>query len=327
MRQLVSVSGLTVHYSRADGTEIPAVNNVSFEIAVGEVLGLVGESGCGKSTLALSLLRLMPGAGRILGGSILFRGLDLLKLDENRLQKVRGAEISMIPQEPAITLNPVLRVGDQIAEVVRAHMPWSRERSRQEAMVILEEAGLANANRIYAAYPHQLSGGQRQRVVIGQAIACRPALIIADEPTTALDLALQADILLLFKRLKDRLHTAFLLISHDPLIFANLADRVMVMYAGRIVEEGLGDKIFKNALHPYTQGLLRCLSGISGKNKSIRKEPLPVIPGSPPDPVNLPYGCSFNPRCAEKMDVCVTRPPERVEAEAMHSVRCFIYGG
>jgi peptide/nickel transport system ATP-binding protein len=233
----------------------------------------------------------------------------------------------MIPQEPALALSPVLRVGDQIAEVIRAHTPSSRQRSRVEAMSILKEVGLGDATRIYAAYPHQLSGGQRQRVVIGQAIACRPALIIADEPTTALDLVLRADILLLFERLKMQSHTAFLVISHDPLTLTNLADRVIVMYAGRFVEEGPRDKIFRNPLHPYTQGLLRCRSGISGMGKGIRKMPLPVIAGSPPDPGNLPLGCSFNPRCADKMDVCITRPPERVEAEEMHSARCFIYGG
>lgn len=264
---LLRVRGLTVHYRTDDGAEISAVDEASFDIASGEVVGLLGESGCGKTTVGLSLLGLLPPAGCLVGGSISFRDRELTGLDDGKFQKIRGAEISMIFQEPGIALSPVMRVGDQIAEVIRAHRPWSRRRCREEAKAVLEQVRFSDAARIYAAYPHQLSGGQRQRVVIGQAIACRPALVIADEPTTALDATVQAEILTLLRELKERFQIALLAISHNPAILAGLAERVLVMYAGRIVEAGGLLQVLRHPLHPYTQGLARCLWELPGRDR------------------------------------------------------------
>jgi peptide/nickel transport system ATP-binding protein len=323
---LVKVRDLSIGYSNGSGLDIPAVRQVSFDIKPGQVVGLMGESGSGKTTLGLAHLHLLPAGARVLGGTIQFRGQDLSTLDEEQLRRIRGAEVSMIPQEPAMALNPVMRVGDQVAEVIRAHRSSSRRQAREQAMAALEEVTLGASNRIYSAYPHQLSGGQRQRIVIAQAIACRPALIIADEPTTALDLSIQDDTLRLFKRLRDQHGTSFLIISHDPQIFAGFADRIMVMYAGEIVEEGPTASMFARPLHPYTDRLLACLAESLRANDSTSKEFLPVIAGSSPDPANLPSGCSFHPRCPDRMDVCATKAPEWTKPEESRHVRCYKYG-
>ena len=322
---MLRVQDLTVHFSQ-DGAEFPAVDEVTFDLGPGEVVGLLGESGCGKTTTALSILALLPAGGRVVRGSVRFRGRELLSLDERRLQKIRGAEISLIFQDPEIMLNPVMRVGDQIAEVIRAHRPWSRRRCRAEAESVLAQVCSSETSRIYAAYPHELSGGERQRVVIAQALACGPGLMIADEPTAALDTIIQAEILDLLKDLKDRLQIAILLISHNPAVLARLADRLLVMYAGRIVEEGSLAQIYSNALHPYTRGLLRAIPPLPGKNSGINKQLLSIA-GSSPDPALLPQGCAFEPRCPEKMQTCATRPPKEVQPEALRRVRCFNYGG
>ncbi len=323
---LLQVRDLTIRYRTDNGAEISAVNGVSLEIARGEVLGILGESGCGKTTLALSLLRLLPPTAHLARGSILWDGRELLGLDERRLQQIRGAEISMIAQEPGSALNPVMRVGDQIAEVIRAHRPWDFKRCREEARAVLERVSLTDLDRIYHAYPHQLSGGQRQRIIIAQAIACQPALVIADEPTTALDVNVQAEILQLLGRLKERLRMTFLLISHNPATVARLADRIAVMYAGRIVEEGPCALILHNPLHPYTQGLLHCLPSPE-RSFGQSDKTLPSLAGNPPDLANLPPGCAFEPRCPERMETCRTREPIEVGQEPSRRVRCFKYGG
>jgi len=232
---LLKVENLTVQYCPQGGPEIA---NVSFAIAPGEVLGLAGESGCGKTTLALSLLRLLPPSARVVTGSICFRGRELMTMSERQLEKIRGARISMVLQEPGIALHPMLPAGEQVADVIQAHKPWSRQRCREEAVRLLLRVRLENVGRIYAAYPHQLSGGQRQRVVIAQALACQPDLVIADEPTASLDARAQAEILTLLGELRERSGIAMLLISHSPTVLAKLADRIMVMHAGRIFESG-----------------------------------------------------------------------------------------
>jgi ABC-type glutathione transport system ATPase component len=255
-KALLQVEDLAVQYRPEGASEVGALNGVSFAIAPGEVVGLLGESGCGKTTLALSLLRLLPRSARVASGSIRFCGQQVMALNERQLERLRGARISMVFQEPGIALHPMLSVGEQIAEVVRAHKAWNRRRCREEAERMLAEVHLEPAARIYAAYPHQLSGGQRQRVVIAQALACRPDLVIADEPTASLDARVQAEILTLLQELRTQSGIAMLLISHNPAVLARLADRVLVMYAGRIVEQGDLAEIHAHPVHPYTRLLL-----------------------------------------------------------------------
>lgn len=324
---LLQVRDLTVHFPGDDAGSVVAADGVSFDINASEVVGLVGESGSGKTTTALSLLSLLQPPARVVRGSIRFRGSELLALDETQWAAIRGAEISLIFQEPAVALNPVLRVGDQIAEVVRAHGGSSRRRRREQAEAALALVGLENLPRFYDAYPHELSGGQRQRVAIAQALACRPALVVADEPTTGLDLITQAEIHTLLKDLKERLGCAFLLVSHDPEFLSALADRLMVMYAGRIVEEGTVGRAFRDPLHPYTRGLLGSLRRGRTAGRTSEDWRLAAIPGSPPDLLRLPSGCAFEPRCPERMEVCTDRPPSEVQPDNQRRVRCFKYGG
>ncbi len=323
----IQVRKLTVHYTSADGREIPALNQVDFTIQPGEAVGVLGESGCGKTTLGLSILRLLPASARIASGSVLFHGQEILQMTEDQLQKLRGAEISMIFQEPEIALTPVMRVGKQVAEVIRAHRPGSREQCRAQAKELLNQLGFSDADRIYSAYPHQLSGGQRQRAVIAQAIACKPSLVIADEPTTALDSVVQGEILALLRHLKERYQMALLIITHNPAILAKITNRVLVMYAGRIVEEAATSDIFRKPLHPYTLGLLRCHPQFDAEDSFGPRRPLHSIPGRPPEPTQAIRGCSFEPRCSDRMDRCTIREPEEVQAETSLRVRCFKYGG
>lgn len=327
MEALLQVRDLAARFHSGHCSEVLVVRGVSFDLHRGEVIGLLGESGCGKTTTALALLRLLPPDGCVVSGSVRFRGRDLLNCSEEELQKIRGAEISMISQEPGIALNPVLPVGMQIAEVIRAHRQLNRKQRRAEAELLLAEVGLSDTARTYAAYPHQLSGGQKQRVMIAQALACRPALVIADEPTAALDTTVQTKILDLLKELKKRLQLAFLLISHNPATLVGLADRLMVMYAGRIVEEGDTSQVLSSPLHPYTRSLLASMpfppfhGGLAGKKQ------LPTIADNPPDPAHLPEGCSFAPRCPERMATCTVREPQTVQTENTRRVECFVYGG
>ena len=312
----------------ADAThEIRPLRDVSFQIQRGEVVGILGESGAGKSTLALALLRLLPSGGRVTQGSIEFAGRPLLSLSERDLRKIRGAGLSLIYQDSTV-LNPVLRVGDQLAENLRAHYRWPSQRYRERAMTLLEDMELRDAGRIYAAYPHQLSGGQRQRIVIAQALACQPALVIADEPTASLDASTSADIVELLGRLKRRFQTAFLLISHDLPLLERLADRILVMYAGRIVEQGPRDAILRRPRHPYTRALLACALPQNTTNYLWNgSRPVPTIPGSPPDLRHIPPGCEFESRCADRMGICCTRVPENFEESPARTVRCFKFGG
>jgi oligopeptide/dipeptide ABC transporter ATP-binding protein len=320
---LLQVRDLTVRYSGA-GSPVVAVDEVSLDVEAGEVVGLLGESGAGKTTLLLAILGLLPPSARVAGGSIRFRGRELVGLGASELRAVRGAEISVVFQEPSLALNPVRRVGPQVAEVVRAHRPWSGRQCRQAALETFAEVGFADPAAIYRAYPHELSGGQRQRVAVAQALVCRPALVLADEPTAALDATSQADLLALLRDLQSRLGLALLLVSHDVGAVAALAQRVIILYAGRAVEGGRTRDVLTAPLHPYTHGLLRAVPRPSTAMSSAR--PVPIA-GSPPDLARLPPGCAFEPRCPERSAVCVIRPPREVRPGDDRHVRCFAYGG
>jgi len=257
MSNLLQVSNLTVEYHAADLRPHAAVDRISFDVASGEVLGLMGESGSGKSSVALALLGLLPADSAEISGSVLFQGQELLAMPERALQQIRGAAISLVFQEPGISLSPMMRAGDQVAEVIHAHRRWNWKRCRMEAERMLARVGLTPTDRIFSAYPHQLSGGQRQRVVLAQALACDPVLLIADEPTASLDARSQADFIALLRSLKQQFHISILLISHTPEIQASLADRLLVMKNGRIVEEGSFDELYRNPSHAYTRLMLR----------------------------------------------------------------------
>jgi len=319
METLLQVHDLTVSYRRGD-TETCALAGATFQIDAGETVGLLGESGCGKSTTALALLRLLPGNGRVAQGVVHFRGRDLLGLDSREMEQIRGAEIALIFQEPSIALNPVMRAGEQVVEVIRAHRGWSRRRCRSRAEDLLAAVRLDDVERVYGSFPHELSGGQKRRILIAQALACDPALVIADEPTTGLDSRTQMEILDLFRDLKAQSRTAFLFISHDPEVFAGLADRLMVMYAGRIVEQGGLHHVCRTPLHPYTRGLLDSMPRTSEGALDLQR--LHPIPGSPPDMSSLPRGCPFAPRCSERLSLCESEEPSDAGWNGGRTVRC-----
>jgi oligopeptide/dipeptide ABC transporter ATP-binding protein len=319
------VRELTVTYSPEDGEPIHALDGISIEVRTGEIVGILGESGCGKSTLANALLRLLAPNAKCESGTILLRGRDLLNLSDRELRAIRGREISLIPQDPALSLNPVMTAGSQVGEALRAHLPLTPQQRRERVMELFGEVGFDHPEEIYSAYPHQLSGGQRQRIAIAQAVACRPALLIADEPTSKLDATLQAEIVALLSQIRRQHGTAILVISHDPTLFAGFADRIAVMYAGRIVEVGSSAEIFGRPLHPYTQALVRIAasSAITGSRARVR---LQAIEGESPDPTCIPVGCRFEPRCSERMDVCSRRYPREFMPEPSRPVNCFKYG-
>jgi oligopeptide/dipeptide ABC transporter ATP-binding protein len=323
MEPLLQVRDLAVCYHADDRRPTMAVDDLSFDVFPGEAAGLLGESGCGKTTLGLTLLGLLPGTGYVRSGSIIFADINLLTLRERQLRKVRGARMSMVYQEPGAALNPVIRVGDQIAEVIRSHKRLGWALCREEAKSLLTQVGFAAGSSISDAYPHQLSGGEKQRVVIAQAIACRPALIIADEPTTALDPVTQSEILSLLKALQTKLQIAMLLISHDPGVLEDVVDRILVMYAGRLVEEGTTYDVLAKPLHPYTRGLLRASPARLGPE--YRRRLLPVIQGEPPNLAHLPVGCVFEPRCPDRRTLCRTCTPKESQPEAARRVACFNY--
>jgi oligopeptide/dipeptide ABC transporter ATP-binding protein len=318
------VRELTVTYSPEDNEPIRALDGVSIEVRSGEIVGILGESGCGKSTLASALLRLLGPHAKCEGGTILVGGRDLLNLSERELRAIRGREISLIPQDPALSLNPVMTAGSQVDEVLRAHLPLTAQQRRKRVMELFREVGFDRPEEIYSAYPHQQSGGQRQRIAIAQAVACRPALLIADEPASKLDATLQAEIVALLSQIRRQHGTAILVISHDPTLFAGFADRIAVMYAGRIVEVGSSAEIFGRPLHPYTQALMRiaAASMVTGSSARVR---LPAIEGDPPDPACIPLGCRFEPRCSERMEVCARRYPREFTPEPSRPVNCFKY--
>jgi oligopeptide/dipeptide ABC transporter ATP-binding protein len=325
MEPLLQVRDLQVDYLSGGPPASSVLRGISLSVGNGESIGLLGDSGCGKSTLALAILGLLPASARVTGGSIFFQEQELVGLPERAMETIRGAALSLIFQDPSSALHPILRVGTQIADVVAAHQrDWSRRRCREAAALALNEVGLTDSERFYASYPHQLSGGQRQRVVIAQALACRPALLIADEPTSSLDSTVQAEVLTLLKSLRQERNLSLLFISHNPAVLAEIADRVFVIYAGQIVEEGSTPEVLASPLHPFTRALLRCLPRDRQRNQIPQ---LSGISGSPPDPAETSTGCVFARRCAERMEICSTRMPAEVQPELGHSVRCFKYGG
>jgi len=315
---LLSVEHLTTRFDTTAGP-VTAVDDVSFEIRAGETLGLVGESGSGKSVTALSIMRLVQAPGRVAGGRVLFKGRDLTVLDERELQRLRGAEIALIFQEPMTALNPVVRVGDQIAETLLVHGRATRRDARDRAIALLRTVRISNPDVRVDDYPHQLSGGMRQRVLIAMALACRPALVMADEPTTALDVTIQAEILDLLREMKSALNLSMLLITHDLGVIAETADRVAVMYAGRIVETGSVREVFRDPAHPYTRGLLASIPG-GAPGAHLR-----AIEGSVPSLADLPPGCAFNPRCPDRFEPCTTAPPGDYPAGAAQLAKCYLH--
>jgi oligopeptide/dipeptide ABC transporter ATP-binding protein len=316
--RLLTVANLTTVFDTAKGA-VSAVDDVSFEIRAGETLGLVGESGSGKSVTALSIMRLVQPPGRIAGGRILFKGRDLLTLDERTMRTVRGAEIALIFQEPMTALNPVFRVGHQIAETLLVHGRATRREAKAKAIELLRAVRIPNPESRITDYPHQLSGGMRQRVLIAMALACQPSLVIADEPTTALDVTIQAEILDLLREMKAALNLSLLLITHDLGVIAETADRVAVMYAGRIVETGPVREIFRNPGHPYTRGLLASMPG-GRPGQRLR-----AIEGAVPLLDALPPGCAFNPRCPYRFEPCTTAPPPDYPVGPEQTAKCYLH--
>ncbi len=323
MPHLLEVNDLQTHFPTRAGL-VRAVDGVSFYLDRGELLGLVGESGCGKSITALSVMRLISPPGKIVNGEILFDGKDLLKLSDAQMREMRGDDIAMIFQDPMTSLNPVFTVGEQIAEALRLHRKMSRKEARQATIEAMREVAIPDPARRLDDYPHQLSGGMRQRVMIAMALACNPKLLIADEPTTALDVTIQAQILELLNELRKQRDLAVLLITHDLGVVAEVADRVAVMYTGRIVEESPVDEFFARPKHPYTEGLLRSVPKLTAEDVA-RKERLETIEGVVPSPTDLPPGCHFAPRCAQRMPRCTEGRIPFYQLEGGVQVRCVLY--
>jgi oligopeptide/dipeptide ABC transporter ATP-binding protein len=325
MSHLLEVKNLQTHFPTRAGL-VKAVDDVSFYINEGELVGLVGESGCGKSITALSVMRLIAPPGKIVGGEILFKGENLLQFSDDKMRELRGNDIAMIFQDPMTSLNPVYTVGEQIAEALRLHRKLNKKDAWSEAVEAMKEVSIPDPSRRVNDYPHQLSGGMRQRVMIAMALACNPELLIADEPTTALDVTIQAQILELLDELRQTRKLAVLLITHDLGVVAEVADRVCVMYTGRIVEESGVDEIFRKPKHPYTEGLLQSVPKLRvfGDEKATR---LSTIQGIVPSPTELPTGCHFAPRCPHVHERCTHDPMPLFDLEADVKVRCVLYEG
>ena len=318
MDKFLSIRDLTIHYASGKRT-VKAVNGISFDIEKGKTLGLVGETGAGKTTTALGILNLIPKPpGKIVSGEIIFEGEDLLKKSKKEMRKIRGNKISMIFQDPMTSLDPVVTVGDQIAEVIRLHQATSRKEAQQKAVDMLELVGIPGER--YNEYPHQFSGGMKQRVIIAIALACNPSLLIADEPTTALDVTIQAQILELMANLRREFGSSMLLITHDLGVVAEVCDNVAIMYAGEIVEYGDLRHIYRNASHPYTEGLFGSIPNLNDETDRLKP-----IRGLMPDPADLPAGCSFAPRCPYATDRCRVEDPATYEIEPGHLVKCHRY--
>jgi peptide/nickel transport system ATP-binding protein len=320
---LLEVNDLQTQFPTRSGL-VRAVDGVSFYLDRGELLGLVGESGCGKSITALSVMRLISPPGKIVNGEILFDGKDLLKISDAEMRQMRGDDIAMIFQDPMTSLNPVFTVGEQIAEALRLHRKLSVRDARQATIEAMREVAIPDPGRRFKDYPHQLSGGMRQRVMIAMALACNPKLLIADEPTTALDVTIQAQILELLDELRKQRELAVLLITHDLGVVAEVADRVSVMYTGRIVEQSPVDELFARPKHPYTEGLLRSVPKLTSEHV-IRKERLETIEGIVPRPTALPPGCHFAPRCPHRMPRCTQEDIPLYELVGGVKVRCVLY--
>ena len=320
MEVLLDVRNLRTHFHTSTGV-VRAVDGVSWDVRKGETVALVGESGCGKSVSALSVMRLVSApAGRIVGGEIIFKGRNLLALSEEEMRRVRGREIGMIFQEPMTSLNPVLTIGRQLTETVETHLGMTSAQAQARAVELLSLVGIPDGARRLRQFPHQFSGGMRQRIMIGMALACDPALVLADEPTTALDVTIQAQILELMKSLSRRLGVAIMMITHNLGVVARYADRVNVMYAGKIVERATAREIYANPRHPYTLGLLRSVPRLD----EPRRAKLQPIPGQPPDLSRLPAGCSFAPRCAYAIDRCRQEEPALEPVTADHLSACWL---
>ncbi len=319
--RLLTVEDLTITFP-VDGQTAPVVRGVSFALERGQFVGLVGESGCGKSVTALAILRLVPKPGRIEHGSIRLEGEELLDLPAEAMRQVRGARIGIVFQEPMTSLNPVLTIGFQIGESLQVHRGLSRRAAREAAIGLLDRVAVPAPRQRVDDYPHQLSGGQRQRAMIAMALACEPELLIADEPTTALDVTVQAQILELLDRLRRELGLTVLLITHDLAVVAETCDRAVVMYAGQVVEESSVGRLFEAPSHPYTRGLLGAVPRLG---RPAARGALATIPGRVPDAGDLPSGCAFHPRCSEVMEVCSREAPAAYELEGGHSARCFLY--
>lgn len=318
--RVLTVEELQTSFFTDDG-EVPAVDGVDFHVNEGEVLGIVGESGCGKSVTSLSIMGLVPKPpGKIVGGKILFQNEDLTKATEKRMRKIRGNDIAMIFQEPMTSLNPVFTIGNQLIEAIRIHKKYRKQEARQRAIEIMKLVGLPRAEELLNEYPHQLSGGMRQRVMIAMAMVCDPKLLIADEPTTALDVTIQAQILKLMKQLNKELNTAIILITHDLGVVAEVCDRIIVMYSGKVVEEGDVQTIFKNPQHPYTKGLIQSVPDMRNKQQRLYS-----IPGNVPRPGSVNQGCRFAARCEFAMNRCWSENPDLYVTQEGHQTRCFLH--
>lgn len=323
MNPILTVKGLKTYFYTDEGI-VKSVDGVDFVVGEGETVGIVGESGCGKSVTSLSIMRLFPSPpGKIAEGSIEFQGNDLVQVSESKMRAIRGNEISMIFQEPMTSLNPVFTIGDQLRETIRLHMKLSRREAMGRAVGLLQQVGIPRPEQIVKEYPHQLSGGMRQRVMIAMAMACNPKLLIADEPTTALDVTIQAQILDLMRGIQKESGTSIIMITHDLGVVAEMCTRVIVMYAGRVVEETDVVSLFESPRHPYTQGLLRSIPKLEERHQRLES-----IAGNVPTPREMPEGCKFAPRCPHAMAVCSQEEPtlEQVKDEAKpHQVRCWLY--
>ena len=320
MGTLLEIRDLKTYFFTYDGV-VKAVDGVSYDLQEGETLGLVGESGCGKSVSALSVMRLIPNPpGQIIGGEVVFKGRDLLKLPPHEMRNIRGGDISMVFQEPMTSLNPVLSIERQLTETLELHLGMDRPAAKAEAVRRLDQVGIPDPDSRIKQYPHQFSGGMRQRVMIAMALSCNPKLIIADEPTTALDVTIQAQILELMKNLSTEYGVSLIIITHNLGVVARYADRVNIMYAGKIIERGSARDIYSNPRHPYTLGLLHSVPRLD----LPRKEKLDPIEGQPPDLINLPPGCSFRPRCRYAIDRCAEELPSLEEVGEEHLSACFV---
>lgn len=318
MDKLLDVKGLKTYFYTDDGI-VKAVDGVDFSVEAGKTIGIVGESGCGKSVTAMSILRLIPDPpGKIVDGEILFNGKDLTKVSDEEIRHIRGNDISMIFQEPMTSLNPVFTSGEQIMETLILHQKLSEEEARKKAIEMIKLVGISRPEKVVDEYPHQLSGGMRQRVMIAMALSCQPKLLIADEPTTALDVTIQAQILELMNELKNKLNTAIMLITHDLGVVAEMSDHVVVMYSGKVVEDAPVKELFKNPRHPYTIGLMNSIPSLIGEGERLES-----IKGAVPNPLYLPKGCYFHPRCKFATDECRNGQPELREIAPGHMVSCF----
>ena len=317
---ILKVTNLKAYFFTRRGV-VKAVNGVGFELGRGECLCLVGESGCGKTVTALSILGLIDSPpGRIVDGEVRYNNLDLVKCSSKQLRQIRGKEIAMVFQEAQSALNPVLTVGDQIIEQIRLHLPMEQREARARSMTLLEEMGIPSVERVMSSYPHQLSGGMKQRAMIAMSLSCDPQILIADEPTTAVDVTIKAEILDIFRELKAKRQMSLIFITHDLAVVAQVGDRAVVIYGGKDIETAPVSEIIGNPRHPYTVGLIECLPDISQSTDRLAS-----IPGTTPNPIELPQGCSFHPRCPKAMEICRQQEPPQITISEEHKVNCHLY--